>query len=118
MNGGGIGVEGGCREFEMESGTDQIAIIAVAGALDGRLAGEMGWYADLIPFENLRLKILPEIMGPEFVRLRLVRARRGGCDDDGAVGVSKKDFDGDFDGLRMGAMIQCRLLRAVVSGER
>src|SRR6266849_9805183 len=77
----------------------------------------MGWYADLIPFENLCLKIPPEIVRPELVPLRLVRARRGGCDDDGAVGVGKKDFDGDFDGLRMGTVIQCGLLRAVVSDE-
>src|SRR5713226_6787253 len=91
--------------------------MAVAGALDGWFTGEMGWCADLIPFENLRLKILPEIVGPELVRLWPVRARRGGCGDDGAVGVGKKDFDGDFDGLRMGAMIQCGLLRAIVSDE-
>src|SRR6266852_6243727 len=118
MNGGGIGVEGGCREFEMKSGTDQIAIIAVAGALDGWLAGEMGWCADLIPFENLYLKILPEIVGPELVRLRCARASRCGGGDDGAVGVGKKDFDGDFDGFLMAAVIQCGLLRAVVSDER
>src|SRR5713101_9355796 len=78
----------------------------------------MGWCADLIPLENLYSKILPEIVGPELVRLRCARASRGGGGDDGAVGVGKKDFDGDFDGFLMAAVIQCGLLRAVVSDER
>src|SRR5258708_7964051 len=78
----------------------------------------MGWCADLIPFENLYLKILPEIVGPELVRLRCARASRCGGGDDGAVGVGKKDFDGDFDGFLMAAVIQCGLLLAVVSDER
>ena len=74
MDGGGIGVEGGCQEFEMESGADQGAIPAVAGASEVGLSVKMSWFTGLIPFEDLYLKILPEIALPELVCLRLARA--------------------------------------------
>src|ERR1700674_3535851 len=78
----------------------------------------MAWCARLIPFENLYLKILPEIVGPELVRLKPDRARRSGLGTDGAIRAGEKDFDGDFDGFRMRTVIQRGLLRAVVSAER
>lgn len=78
----------------------------------------MSWCADLIRFENFYLKIPPEIVRTELVRLWPVRARKGAVGDDGPVRFREENFNRDLDGFLCPAVVQCGLLRAVTAYKR
>ena len=99
---------------------------AIVSFLAASIAGTAAPLNPAYPYEefhfflgdtNARILLCPPV-GAEFVRLRPVRAGRGGDGDDGPVRVGEENFDRDFDGFPGAAVIQSGLLRVVVTYKR